>query len=162
MRWLLGIIVIAALAFFGWRYLEGNAPPSLEHAARQAGQALQEAGRAVEDKARALTGSVDVGQEVGSALGELRATLGSLTDPAKLQEALPNLDALDARLAGLQEQVAQLPVAARGTVAGLVEQSLPTLRSLSERVGSLQGGEAAKAKLDAIIDRLEGWAKAPA
>jgi hypothetical protein len=161
---LLLVALLVVLAFAGYRYFAQGGPeaPSLQRAAEQAGQAIQEAGRAIEDKARAVTGSLDVGQEVGGVLGELRAALGNLTDPAKLQEALPNLEALDARLAGLQERVEQLPTTARGTVAGLVEQSLPALRSLSERVGSLQGGEPAKAKLDAIIDRLEGWAKAPA
>jgi hypothetical protein len=167
MRSLLAIVVVAALAFLGYRYLqESEAPPSLQQATQQAGQALQEAGRVVQEKAEAaraaVTGGLDLGQEVSGTLGELRGTLAGLTDPAKLQDALPSLDALETKLAGMQAKVEELPTTARGAVAAAVNESLPTLRSLSERVGSLQGGEPVKAKLDAIIDRLEGWAKPPA
>jgi hypothetical protein len=174
MQLLLALVVVAVLAFFGWQYLhQAEPPPSLQQAAetarqaaQQAGQALQQAGQALQEQARAagetVTGSLDVGREVGAMMGELRATMERLADPARLHEALPSLDSIEARLADMQQQVQALPSEARSAVAGAVNQSLPGLRNLSDRVGAMEGGAAVKEKIDAIIYRLEGWAKAPA
>ena len=112
MQLLLALVIVAVLAFFGWQYLqEGEPPPSLQQAAdtarqaaQQAGQALQQAGQAVQEQSRlageTVTGGIDVGREVGTMLGELRATMERLADPARLQEALPSLDSIETRLAG--------------------------------------------------------------
>ena len=63
---------------------------------------------------------------------------------------------------GLAGTVEQLPAAGRAQLARAVNAALPSLKDLSARMGTTEGGQTLKPTLDAIIARLEGWAKAPA
>lgn len=147
-----------------------QAGQALTQGAQQMGQAVQEqaqgAGQAlrqqVEETRGAVAGGTEVGRELSGALNDLRTALGNITDPAKVQDALPSLEGIETRLAGLQERAAQLPAEARNGIAGLINQSLPGLKGLAEQAGNLEGGERVKPTLQAIIARLEAWAKTPA
>jgi hypothetical protein len=55
-----------------------------------------------------------------------------------------------------------LPEAGRAQLASTVNAALPGLKDLSARMATTEGGQTLKPTLDAIIARLEGWAKAPA
>jgi hypothetical protein len=57
-------------------------------------------------------------------------------------------------------QVEQLPAEGKKMLASAINSALPTLKAGADKVASL--GPELKPTLDAIIARLEGWAKAAA
>lgn len=185
MRVLLVAIVLAVIAFFGYRmYQDRTTQQAVEQAAetasqaatqaadaakqaadaaqQAAGQAVQAAGDAASQAASLVVGGVDVGAELKGMLDKVSTTLGGITDQATANAALPNLDELKGKVDGMTAQVDQLPAEGRKALAGLVSTALPALKELAAKVGSVSGAESIKPALDAMIGKLEAWAQAPA
>jgi hypothetical protein len=185
MRSILGLVVVAAVAWFGYQWYQDRenqetlrqAAEQAETAARQAaekakeaageaqraaGAAVQAAGDAAQSAAALVVGGVDLGGEVKSLVEQAGTAFGGITDQASAQAALPSLDALKAKVDGLTAQVDQLPAEGRRLFAGVVSAALPSLKELAAKAGTVQGAEAVKPALDAVIVKLEAWAKTPA
>jgi hypothetical protein len=185
MRSILGLVVVAAIAWFGYQWYQDRenqetlrqAAEQAETAARQAaekakeaagearqaaGAAVQAAGDAAQSAAALVVGGVDLGGEVKSLIEQAGAALGGVTDGASAQAALPSLGALQGKVDGLTAQVDQLPAEGRKLLAGVVATALPPLKELAAKAGTVQGAEAVKPALGAVIAKLDAWAKTPA
>ena len=185
MRSIIGLVVAAAIAWFGYQWYQDRenqeavrqAAVQAEAAARQAaekakeaaGEARQAAGAAVlaakdaaQSTAALVVGGVDLGGEVKGLIEQAGTALGGVTDRASAQAALPSLDALKGKVDGLTAQVDQLPAEGRKLLAGVVATALPPLKELAAKAGTVQGAGAIRPALDAVIAGLEAWAKAPA
>ena len=188
MRILIGLVVLAVVGFFGYRMYQDKATQdAVQQAAQQAtqqaeaaakqaadaaaaaadqakqaaGQAVQAAGDAAQQAASLVVGGVDVGAQLTGLIESATTTLDKVTDQASAQAALPSLDELKGKVDGLTAQVDQLPAEGRKLLASMVGTALPPLKELVARAGSIQGAEAIKPALDAVIAKLEGWANAP-
>lgn len=145
--------------------LAGRAGDAAGEATRQAGEVVRDAGQAAQGAGQpaALTvGDVDVGAELRGFVDRTRDTLANVRDQASAEAALPSLQDTRSKLDGLAAQVEQLPAEGRAQLANAVNASLPTLKDLAGRLAGTEGGQTLKPTLDAMIARLEGWAKAPA
>ena len=145
MRILIGLIVLAVLAFFGYRMYQDKAT---QEAVQQAGIEL----------------SLDqpvLGAQLKGLIDSATTTLGKVTDQASAQAALPSMDELKGKVDGLAAQVDQLPAEGKKLLAGMVSAALPPLKELAAKASSIQGGETIKPALDAVIAKLESWANAP-
>ena len=189
MRILIIAVVLAVVAFFGFRmYQDKNAQQALQEAAQQAtqqaeaaakqaadaakqaadtaqqaaGTAVQAAGDAAQQVAGLVVGGVDVGAEVKGMIEKATASLGSITDQASAQAALPSLEELKGKVDGVTAQVDQLPAEGKKLLAGLVSAALPPLKELAAKASTIQGAEAVKPAVDGILAKLEAWANAPA
>jgi predicted negative regulator of RcsB-dependent stress response len=131
-------------------------------AGQAAGEAAQTAGEAVSSTAALVVGGVDIGAELKGMLESVSTTLGGITDQATADAALPSLEEVRGKVDGLTAQVDQLPAEGKKALASMVSAALPALKELVTKVGSIQGAEAVKPALDAMIAKLEGWANAPA
>jgi hypothetical protein len=185
MRSNIGLVVAAAVAWFGYQWYQDRenqeavrqAAVQAEAAARQAaekakeaageaqraaGAAVQAAGDAAQSAVALVVGGVDLSGEVKSLVEQAGTALGGITDQASAQAALPSLDALKGKVDGLTAQVDQLPAEGRKLLASVVATALPPLKELAAKAGTVQGAEAIKPALDAVIAKLEAWANAPA
>lgn len=185
MRLLLVAIVVAVIAFFGYRmYQDRTAQQAVEQAAETASQAATQAADAAKQAAGAaqqaageaaqvasdtanqaaslVVGGVDLGAELKGMLDKVSTTLGGITDQATADAAVANLDELKGKVDGMTAQVDQLPAEGKKALASLVSAALPSLKELVAKVGSVSGAESIKPALDAMIAKLEAWAQAPA
>ena len=185
MRILIGLVILAVAAFFGYRMFQDSATQdAVQQAAEQAtqaatqaadaakdaagaaqqaaGAAVQAAGDAASQAAALVVGGVDVGAELKGILDQVSTTLGGITDQATADAAVANLDTLKGKVEGMTAQVDQLPAEGKKLLASLVSAALPSLKELAAKVGSISGAEAVKPALDAMLAKLETWANAPA
>jgi type II secretory pathway component PulL len=189
MRIVIGLVVLAVVGFFGYRMYQDKATQdAVQQAARQATQQAQQAATQAADAAKQaagaaqeaagaaaevagdvanqatalVVGGVDVGNELKGLIEKASGTLGGITDQASAQAALPSLDELKGKVDGLTAQVDQLPTEGKKLLASLVGAALPPLKELVVKVGTIQGADAVKPALDAMVAKLETWANAPA
>ena len=189
MRMLIGLVVLAVVAFFGYRMYQDKATQDAaqqaaqqatqqaEQAATQAadaakaaagaateaaGAAVQAAGDAANQAASLVVGGVDLGAELKGMLDKVSTTLGGITDKASADAAMASLDEVKGKVEGMTAQVEQLPAEGKKMLAGLVSTALPSLKELVAKVGGISGAESIKPALDAMLVKLEAWAKAPA
>jgi hypothetical protein len=189
MRILIGLVVLAVVAFFGYRMYQDKATQeAAQQAAQQAtqqaeqaateaadaakqaagaaqeaaGAAVQAAGDAANQAAALVVGGVDLGAELKGALDKVSTTLGGITDKASADAAKVSLDEVKGKVEGMTARVEQLPAEGKKMLAGLVSTALPSLKELVAKVGSIPGAESIKPTLDAMVTKLETWAKAPA
>ena len=223
MRWLVTIVVIAILAFVGYRYFytgEGQqvaeqAEQAAEQAAEQVEETAEEAAQAVEGAAEEATEAVEgaadeaadtadeaaqsaeetteqaaesaeeaaestaqsaqeataaltvdgvnLGEEIGTTVGDTVSALEGVTDRASAEAALPDLEAAQSKLDELSGQIEQLPQQGKAALASLLDDSLPELQDLVNKVEGMEGvGEVLKPTLDAIMTKLEAWGRQPA
>lgn len=176
-RWLIAVIVIVVLIFFAHRYFgtpeqavrqAQQAAQEAAGAARQAaGAAQQAAGQAMADAA-ALAGNlrsvtlngVDLGSRIGGAVDSIRSSLDGITDSGSAQAAKGRLEEAGRTLDSVSAQVEQLPAEGRRLLASALTSALPALKTGADKVAGLSPD--IKPTMDAIIAKLENWAKAPA
>jgi hypothetical protein len=89
--------------------------------------------------------------------------LEGITDKASAEAALPSLQAVETKLDELGGKVEQLPQHAKEALASLLDDSLPELQDLVNKVEGIEGaGEVVKPTLDGIMAKLDAWAEQPA
>jgi ABC-type transporter Mla subunit MlaD len=186
MRWLIIIVVVAVAAYFGYRYyatdsgqqvaeqveqtaneaveqVEAAAGAVTEEVAEAADQAADTAQQAGEQVSALTADGVDLGQEIGTAVSDATGSLEGIMDKASAEAALPSLEAVQTKIDELGDTVAQLPQAAHESLASLLADGLPTLRTLVTKVEGIEGvGPVVKPTLDANMAKLDAWAKQPA
>jgi hypothetical protein len=106
---------------------------------------------------------VNLGEEIGTSVTETVSALGGITDKASAEAALPSLQAVETKLDELSGDVEQLPQHAKEALASLLDDSLPELKDLANKVEGIEGaGEVVKPTLDGIMAKLDAWTKQPA
>ena len=183
MRILIALVVVALIGFFGSRmYQDKVAQEQVQQAAQQSahqaerelrpsrrrrGTAKSGAGKAQQaasDLARQLAslevGGIDVGAEIKNMVQQAMAALGSITDRASAEAALSSLDTLKDKGAGVAAQVEQLPAEAESSLPAWSALLMPPLKELAAKAGSIQGADAIKPSIDAMLTKLAAWANA--
>jgi predicted phage tail protein len=159
-----------------------EATEQVEQAATEATEEVEQAAEAVTDEAREATdqatdtaqqaaqsvsdltvNGVDLGQEIGTTISDATSALEGITDKASAEAAQPSLEAVQAKVDELAGSVSELPQAAQEGLASLLADGLPTLQALVTKVEAIDGvGPVVKPTLDAIMTKLDAWAKQPA
>lgn len=187
MRNVIALIVVAAVGFFGFRmYHDKTAQEPIQqaeiaakqaaakadavakHAAAQAlaaaTQAAEQAHQAASDPAQQLSsleaGSINAATEITNLIQQATAALSSITDQVSAEVALPSLDALKDKVTGVGAQIEQLSAEGKKLLASVVSTALPSLKELAARASSIQGVDAIKPSIDAMLAKLEAWANA--
>jgi F0F1-type ATP synthase membrane subunit b/b' len=216
MRWLVTVVVIAIIAFVGYRYfytgegqqvaeqaaqqveetteeaaqavgqaaeeateaVEGateeaadtadEAVQSTEQTAEQATESAEEAAESTEQSAQDATAAlrvdgVNLGEQIGTTVSDTVGALEGITDRASAEAALPDLEAVEGKLDELSGRIEQLPQQGKEALASLLDDSLPELQDLVNKIEGMEGvGEVVKPTLDGIMTKLEAWGKQPA
>jgi hypothetical protein len=104
---------------------------------------------------------MNVGKQVTDTITGLRTTLGSITDPASAQAALPRLRDATAQLDKVTSVLGQLSTSQRTAIAGLISPVMPTLNQLFDRVLVIPGvADIIKPTIDALKAKLATLAAA--
>jgi hypothetical protein len=136
--WIIPALAIAALLV----YLLG----------RPAEQVVQQGVSTVQSL---TVGGIDIGKQVTDSIGTLRTTLGSITDTASAQAALPKLQAASAQIEKVSGMVGQLSDGQRKLLSGLVTPVMPALNQLFDRVMAVPGvSEVIKPTIDVLKAKL--------
>jgi predicted negative regulator of RcsB-dependent stress response len=187
MRGLIIVIVVAVAAYFGYRYFTTTdsgqqVAEQVQDAAKEATEKVEAAAESVTEAAKEATdqasdtaqqaaqsvsdltvNGVDLGQQIGTASSDATSALEGITDKASAEAALPSLEAVQAKIDELGGSVENLPDAAKESLASLLADGMPTLRELVAKVEGIDGvGPVVKPTLDAIMAKLDAWAKQPA
>jgi hypothetical protein len=144
MKWALGAVALAAIAWIGSQFL-GRAP---EPAVTTAPAATAAAGPLVVD-------GVDIGASLEGVFGNLTSTLSGITDTASATAAVQALTEADTTLGGLESAISSLSGEGRTALQALIAGALPALRTT---IDGLLGDSAIsgilKPTLDSILARL--------
>ena len=105
--------------------------------------------------ANMMVGDVDVSKNLTGALGDLTASLGTITDVASAQAALPKLQGAGTTITTITGLAAKFSPEQKATVAGLVNNGLPSITAAATKAESIAGvGDLLKPVLDGIINNL--------
>ena len=144
MKWALGALAFAALAWIGTQFF-GRAP---EPTATTAPAAATAAGPLVVD-------GVDIGATIEGVFGNLTSTLSGITDTASATAAVQTLTEADTTLGGLEGTVSSLSAEGKTALQGLIAGALPALRTtIDGLLGDSAISTILKPTLDSILARL--------
>jgi hypothetical protein len=102
-----------------------------------------------------VVGGVDIKQQLGEGLSDLRMSLQGVTDAASAKAALPKLEGAGTQIDKVSSLVGQLTPDQRKIVAGLVASAMPTINRLSDEVLEIPGvGEVLRPTFDPIKTKL--------
>ena len=102
-----------------------------------------------------VVGGLDLGKQVTDSIASLRTTLGSVTDTASAQAALPKLRDVTAQIDKVDGLIGQLSPEQRKTLAGMVNPVMSTLNGLFDKVLAIPGvGDVLKPSIDLLKNRL--------
>jgi len=142
---------------------EAAAAAVTETAQQATDQASDTAQQAAQSASALTVNGIDLGQEIGTAVSDVTGALDGITDKASAEAALPSLDAVKTKLDELSTAVSTLPQEAHEALASLLADGLPALQTLVTKVeGMDEVGPVVKPTLDAIMTKLDAWAKQPA
>lgn len=169
--WIVAVALVAALAWwaFSGRGVEQAATSARQTAQTAAGQVAQSAQNAAGQAAQSASNAAgqvaqtaaDAGKQASAAMAALTATLGSVTDAASANAALPKLRDAAGQVDKLGALVNGLPAEARKTVGGSIGSTLPALRQLIEKALALPGvGDVLRPVVAPMLDKLDALAKA--
>jgi len=102
-----------------------------------------------------MVGGSDLGKQVNDSIASLRDTLGSITDVASAQVALPKLRDVTAQIDKVDGLIGQLSPERRKILAGMVNPLMSTLNGLFDKVLAIPGvADVLKPTIDVLKDRL--------
>jgi Bacterial protein of unknown function (DUF937) len=141
LNWLYWLIPIAAIAALLIYYF-----------AKPAEQVVQQG---VPTAQSLMVGGVDIGKQVTDSITSLRTALGSITDAASAQAALPKLRDVTAQIDKVDGMIGQLSLEQRKLLTGLVNPVMPTLNQLFDKVLAIPGvADVLKPAIDALKVKL--------
>jgi hypothetical protein len=143
LNWLYWIILALILAALAAWFFSSNRP-------EQVGQPP------VKTTTQSLTvGGVDVGKEITGGLENLRTALQGVTDADSAKAALPKLQDAKGQIDKVKGLIGQLSPEQRKILTGLVNQFMPTLNSLFDKVLTIPGvAELIKPTIDELRTTL--------
>ena len=117
-----------------------------------------------EAQTAALTvGNVNVGEQVTGIVTSLDGALKGVTDAQSAEAAVPTLKDINAKLDQLSATVSQLPGDGKKALADVLSKRVAGLKTLAAEVAAKPGvGPVVKPALDAVMAKLEDWARQPA
>ncbi len=108
-----------------------------------------------------MAGTTDVGAQLGTLFGDLRGSLGSVTDAASATTALPKLRASAEALGKLQSSAGSMAPDARKALAGYVTTAGPAINPMLATVLNLPGvGAILKPIIEQIMTAMTALGKA--
>jgi hypothetical protein len=141
MKWLLGALVLAALAWLATNFF-GRAP---ETVATEAPAAVTAAADAL------VVDGVNIGETIQGVLGNLTTTLAGVKDTASATAAVQALTEADTTLGGLESAVSSLPAEGKTALQALIAGALPALKTT---IDGLLGDSAISAILKPTLDGI--------
>jgi hypothetical protein len=137
--WVIPALIVAAL--IAWFFASNR----IEHAQQPVKPTMQ----------RLTVGGVDVGKEVTTSLESLRTVLQSVTDADSAKAALPKLQDAKGQIDKVNGLIGQLSPEQRKILAGLVNQFMPTINPLFDKVLTIPGvAELIKPTIDGLRTTL--------
>jgi chemotaxis protein histidine kinase CheA len=141
------------------------APQAAQQATGAASQATQQAtgatSQATPSMASLTVGDVDLGQRINTVFDDTKKTLEGVTDAASAEAAKPKLQEIAGNLDQITELAGQLPADGKQALTGMVNNGMPAIRELIDKVMAMPGvGEVLKTTLEPIKTKLEGLATA--
>lgn len=163
MKWIIGLVLVAVLGWFGFQYMNDNAAKvAQEAAAEAAATAKAAAADALADAQSSMPAGIDLGAISGSLDGVLSTTgeaFSGITDVESATAALPSLEDATSKLSGLSETISMLPDAAKGPIAGIISGGLATLQPIIDKVTAIPGvGPVIEPIVTPMLEMLEGLA----
>jgi hypothetical protein len=144
MGWLKWVAGLAAIAALGWFFL-GRTPPSTI---------------AVPTFPKIMSGSTDIGSQLGGTLGTLSTTLATVRDAESARAALPKLQAVVGDVDKIGDLAGKLPGDSRKVLATAVTSALPGLSLGMTRLLEIPGVSAIlKPIVEALQSKLGALAK---
>jgi hypothetical protein len=144
MKWALGALALAALAWLGTQFF-GRAPEP----------AIATAPAVTTATSALVVDGVDIGASIQGVLGNLTTTLAGVTDTASATAAVQALTEADTTLGGLESAVSSLSGEGKTAFQALITGALPALQST---IDGLLGDSAIsgilKPTLDSILARM--------
>jgi chemotaxis protein histidine kinase CheA len=144
---------------------EAAPPQAAQQATGAASQATQQAtgatSQATQSMASLTVGDVDLGQRINTVFDDTKKTLEGVTDAASAEAAKPKLQEIAGNLDQITELAGQLPADGKQALTGMVNNGMPAIRELIDKVMAMPGvGEVLKTTLEPIKTKLEGLATA--
>jgi len=160
-------LILAVLAFFGWKQFGGSTPDVSDAASSAmdkvsgAASGAADSATSAMDKVSGAAGSAMSGMAGGDMVGNITSMFGSateslegITDVDSAKAALPALTDFSGKLDGVTSMAGNLPDAAKPILAGALEKIMPMLDKVMEipGVGAVLGGviEPLKEKLSGL------------
>ena len=140
LHWIIPALILAALIawFFASKRLEQIAQPPVKPTTRNL-----------------MVAGVDVGKEVTTSLESLRTALQSITDADSAKAALPKLQDAKGQIDKVNGLIGQLSPEQRKILAGLVNQFMPTINPLFDKLLTIPGvAELIKPTIDGVRTTL--------
>jgi hypothetical protein len=122
--WVIPALIIAAL--IAWFFASNRSEQVAQPPARTTTQSL-------------TVGGVDISKEITGGLETLRSSLQGVTDADSAKAALPKLQDAKAQIDKVNSLVGQLSPEQRKMLAGLINQFMPTLNPLFDKVLAIPG-----------------------
>jgi len=164
LKMLIAVVVIAALGFFGYQYLQKqNVDPAsavsgaASSATGAAGDAVGAAGDAAASAIEAASGEVTaITDRLTGFVDGASSALNDVTDAETAKAAVPKLEAIGNRLSGMGGMVEKIPEVAREPISATIAGSLEKLQPVVDRVMGMPGvGPILQPALDTIVNSLK-------
>jgi len=154
-------LILAVLAFFGWKHFGGSSAPDVSGAASSAADSVSSAASGAADSASSAVSGMASGMAGGDIAGNITSMFGSateslegITDVDSAKAALPELTDFSGKLDSVTSMAGNLPDAAKPVLNGALEKIMPMLDKVMEipGVGAVLGGviEPLKEKLSGL------------
>ena len=188
MKWLLPLIAILGLGWFGMQYMNKQAAEEAAaveaqaaetaaaeaEAAKQAAaeqaeavklqaeQAQQQANEAINAAQASMPAGVDLGkisEGLNGVFGSTGDALSSITDIESAKSALPNLEDAAGKLSGLNDLIVRLPDAAKGPIGSVVQNGMGSIQPIVDKVSAIPGvGSLIEPVIGPLMKMLSGLA----
>jgi len=175
MKWLLVLVAVVVLGWFGMQYMGKKAETDAlnaaaaeaEKVAEQAAEQAAEAAKSAEDALTAAQDAMPEGVDLSKISGALDGVFSSATDALSgitdidsAKAAIPSLQEAGSTLGGLNDVIARLPDAAKGPIAGIVTAGLSALQPIIDKVTAIPGvGSLIEPVIQPMMDALKGLAE---
>ena len=170
MKWIIGLVVVVALGWFGFQYMNNNAAIDAQNVAAEAAKQAEETAASVKASAtealataqESMPDGIDLSKITDGLDGIFSSTseaFSSITDVESATAALPSLEDASSKLSGLGNTIGRLPDAAKGPIAGIISGGLSTLQPIIEKVTAIPGvGTVIEPIVTPMLEMLEGLA----
>jgi hypothetical protein len=109
----------------------------------------------VEPAASIVIPNTNIKEELSVILGSVTNSLGSITDVASAEQAVPQLSVATEKLGGLANMVAKLPETAKLPVQQIISGGVPQIQAMIDKVSAIPGvGPILKPVADGLLQKL--------
>ena len=171
MKWLIALVAVVALGWFGMQYMGKKAATDAANvaaaAAEKAAEKAADAAKSSEDALKAAQEAMPEGVDLSKISGALEGVFGSTTDALSgitdidsAKAAIPSIEEAGSKLGGLSDVIARLPDAAKGPVSGMVSTGLAALQPIVDKVSAIPGvGALIEPAIKPMMDTLSALAE---